>query len=58
MGKIISNMVLLFLGFRMLSGSEFLKEQLDVLPELHKELLDEEEEGGKIWMPLTINIVQ
>ena len=40
----------------MLSGSEFLKEQLDVLPELHKELLDEEKEGGKIWMPLTINI--
>tara|TARA_R110000803_G_scaffold45587_3_gene95997 strand:+ start:5513 stop:5956 length:444 start_codon:yes stop_codon:yes gene_type:complete len=40
----------------MLSGSQFLKEQLEVLPELHKELIDEEEEGGKIWMPTTINI--
>jgi hypothetical protein len=37
-------------------GSEFLEEQMEVLPELYKELLDEEEETGKIWMPSTINV--
>jgi len=40
----------------MVSGSQFLKEQLEVLPELHKELIDEEEDTGKIWIPSTINI--
>ena len=36
--------------------SKFLKEQMEVLPELYKSLLDEEEETGKIWMPSTINV--
>lgn len=36
--------------------SEFLEEQMEVFPELYKELLDEEEETGKIWMPSTINV--
>lgn len=36
-------------------GSPFLEEQMEVLPELYKELLDEEE-TGKVWMPTTINI--
>jgi hypothetical protein len=36
--------------------SDFLKEQMETLPELYKELLDEEEETGKIWMPSTINV--
>ena len=40
----------------MISGSDFLIEQMGLLPELHKELMDEEEETGKIWMPTTINI--
>jgi hypothetical protein len=40
----------------MISGSEFLKEQLEVLPELYKELMDEEEESGKIWVPTSVNI--
>lgn len=37
-------------------NSDFLKEQMDNLPELYKELLDEEEDTGKIWMPSTINV--
>lgn len=37
-------------------GSQFLEEQMEVLPELYKELLDEEEETGKIWMPSTVNV--
>tara|TARA_R110001592_G_scaffold15590_3_gene67691 strand:- start:1978 stop:2421 length:444 start_codon:yes stop_codon:yes gene_type:complete len=40
----------------MKKDSEFLKEQMEILPELYKELLDEEEENGKIWMPSTINV--
>lgn len=40
----------------MTSGSQFLQEQMETLPELYKALLDEEEESGKIWMPTTINI--
>ncbi len=36
--------------------SKFLKEQMEVLPELYKSLLDEEEETGKIWMPSTVNV--
>lgn len=31
-------------------GSEFLKEQMQTLPELYKELLGEDEEG-KVWIP-------
>jgi len=40
----------------MTSGSQFLLEQMELLPELYKELMDEEEDTGKIWMPSTINI--
>lgn len=40
----------------MKKGTEFFNEQFEVLPELYKVLMDEEEETGKIWMPSTINI--
>jgi len=40
----------------MKQGNDFFKEQMEVLPELYKELMDEEEETGKIWMPSTINV--
>jgi hypothetical protein len=40
----------------MVKGSDFFKEQLELLPELYKILMDEEEDTGKIWMPTTINI--
>lgn len=40
----------------MKKDSQFLKEQMETLPELYKELIDEEEETGKIWIPTTINI--
>ena len=40
----------------MKQGNDFFKEQMEVLPELYKALLDEEEDTGKIWMPSTINI--
>ena len=35
--------------------SEFLKEQMEVLPELYKELMGEDE-NGTIWMPSVVNI--
>jgi hypothetical protein len=34
----------------------FYNEQIETLPELYKELMDEEEETGKIWMPTHINV--
>ena len=37
-------------------GSQFLEEQMEVLPELYKTLIDEEEDTGKVWMPTTINV--
>ena len=40
----------------MKKGSEFFNEQWELLPELYKVLMDEEEETGKVWMPSTINI--
>lgn len=40
----------------MKKGSEFFNEQWELLPELYKALMDEEEDTGKIWMPTTINI--
>ena len=47
-------------GFQSISlmkkGSEFFNEQWELLPELYKALMDEEEDTGKIWMPSTINI--
>lgn len=39
----------------MKEGSEFLNEQLPLLPDLYKSLMDEDE-NGKIWMPTYINI--
>ena len=35
--------------------SDFLKEQLELLPELYKELMGEDE-NGLIWMPSMVNI--
>jgi ribosomal protein L37E len=35
--------------------SEFLKQQMEVLPELYKELMGEDE-NGTIWMPSVVNI--
>ena len=40
----------------MKKGSEFFNEQWELLPELYKVLMDEEEDTGKIWMPTTINV--
>ena len=40
----------------MVSESQFLKEQMEILPDLYKELLDEEEESGKIWVPTHIHV--
>jgi hypothetical protein len=40
----------------MKKGSEFFTEQWELLPELYKVLMDEEEDTGEIWMPSTINI--
>ena len=39
----------------MTRDSEFLKEQIEILPELYKELMVEDE-NGTIWMPSTVNI--
>ena len=40
----------------MTKGSDFFNEQFEILPELYKVLMDDEEETGKIWMPTTVNI--
>ena len=37
-------------------GNDFFNEQFETLPELYKELMDEEENTGKIWMPTIINL--
>jgi hypothetical protein len=39
----------------MTRGSEFLEQQMEVLPELYKELMGEDE-NGLIWMPSMVNI--
>lgn len=39
----------------MKQGSQFFEEQMELLPNLYKELMGEDEDG-KIWMPATINI--
>jgi hypothetical protein len=36
-------------------GSKFLEEQMEVLPNLYKELMGEDKEG-KVWMPNTVNL--
>jgi hypothetical protein len=38
------------------NGNEFFNQQFENLPELYKELMDEEEDTGKIWMPTIINL--
>lgn len=38
-------------------GERFFEEQLEILPELYKTLLGEDEEG-MIWMPQTVNLPQ
>ena len=40
----------------MVKDSDFFKQQMELLPELYKELMDEEEETGKVWMPTIINL--
>ena len=37
-------------------GNDFFNAQFENLPELYKELMDEEEDTGKIWMPTIINL--
>jgi hypothetical protein len=39
----------------MTRDSEFLQQQMEVLPELYKELMGEDE-NGTIWMPSVVNI--
>tara|TARA_B110000444_G_scaffold100636_1_gene95188 strand:+ start:150 stop:614 length:465 start_codon:yes stop_codon:yes gene_type:complete len=39
----------------MKKDEQFFEEQLELLPNLHKELMGEDDKG-KIWMPITINI--
>ena len=41
----------------MKKGEKFLEEQMDILPELYKALLGEDEEG-LVWMPQTVNLPQ
>lgn len=36
-------------------GSQFFDEQMELLPNLYKELMGEDE-NGKIWMPSTVNM--
>ena len=38
-------------------GEVFYEEQINILPELYKDLMIEDEEG-KIWMPTTVNLPQ
>jgi hypothetical protein len=38
-------------------GESFYEEQLNILPELYKDLLTKDQEG-KVWMPTTINLPQ
>ena len=38
-------------------GEKFFEEQMDILPELYKALLGEDDEG-MVWMPQTVNLPQ
>ena len=55
----IKNYMCFSCGFQtstiMTVDSEFLKEQMETLPNLYKELMGEDE-SGKVWMPTTINV--
>tara|TARA_R110002153_G_scaffold144818_2_gene296031 strand:- start:2362 stop:2820 length:459 start_codon:yes stop_codon:yes gene_type:complete len=39
----------------LVEGSQFFEEQIELLPNLYKELMGEDE-NGKIWMPSTVNM--
>tara|TARA_R110000803_G_scaffold57061_1_gene114870 strand:+ start:3193 stop:3648 length:456 start_codon:yes stop_codon:yes gene_type:complete len=39
----------------LIEGSQFFEEQMELLPNLYKELMGEDEKG-KIWMPSTVNM--
>tara|TARA_R110001606_G_scaffold205089_1_gene352896 strand:- start:450 stop:908 length:459 start_codon:yes stop_codon:yes gene_type:complete len=39
----------------LVEGSQFFEEQIEMLPNLYKELMGEDE-NGKIWMPSTVNM--
>ena len=38
-------------------GSQFFEEQMELLPNLYKELMGEDD-GGMIWMPSTVNMLE
>ncbi len=40
----------------MKKDEQFFEEQMEILPELYKELMGEDEDTGLIWMPNTINL--
>lgn len=40
----------------MKKGETFFEEQFEILPELYKELMGEDETTGLIWMPNTVNL--
>ena len=40
----------------MKKGEQFFEEQFEILPELYKELMGEDETTGLIWMPNTVNL--
>tara|TARA_R110000822_G_scaffold275907_1_gene398021 strand:- start:293 stop:745 length:453 start_codon:yes stop_codon:yes gene_type:complete len=40
----------------MKKGEQFYEEQIEILPELYKDLMDEDENTGLVWMPNTINL--
>jgi hypothetical protein len=40
----------------MKKGEQFFEEQFEILPELYKELMGEDEDTGLVWMPNTINL--
>jgi len=37
-------------------NSEFFNEQMEILPELYKELMGEDEDTKLVWMPNTVNL--
>jgi len=40
----------------MKKDEQFFEEQMEILPELYKELMGEDEKTGLIWMPNTVNL--
>ena len=39
----------------LIKGSDFFEEQMEMLPNLYKELMGEDD-NGKVWMPSTVNL--